>query len=656
MICTTIGELRKLAAVIPPYKPYGHQAEANERFKQTGSIVLAHPVGSGKTFTAVYMAEDARKRGDVKRILVVTPTALRDNFAIEGVKKFSDSNVQVFGSKTEAAVSKDRVTLHTADPSADYSVVGYELFRMNPEAYIEKINPDMLILDEYHRAKDEDSLTFKAIERIRPFVKKFIGMTASIVSNDPSDVVPFVDLATVGSHPFSDRKWFKNRYEYTRGVEEGFFGGQKKRIGLRRTKELREMLNDVVHYVSSEQVAKDKPERKVVEVSVEMSPLQRRYYHYSLDKLNPELKDRIMRGLPPRNGSEARSMFRMLMDARRAANSIHPFHRFITPAEGAKLSPKVTKLLDDAEAHIKSTPDARIMMYSELIDGGLDVLAAGLQDRGIPFRVFAGKGREVGGQKVTDKSRRAAKDALISGETKVMLVSPSGAEGLNLHNATMLQSLDAHFNPERIHQVEGRVWRSKGQAHRLPEDRVVQVRRYRSVIPPHLNFIDRFFGNDTHERTVDEWIYQTAAAKDRLNAVLRMSMSGQQELADDPTWVFTPYRDLRMPPAHKILKERTKKLRQEQSETISGRPLYREEELKTPAPAQQSAERPAEQSVERPAKQPAEQPVEQPAKERSDGVRVYNTAGRYQYAYKIHRQDGGWEYFYPKSRQTVPVP
>ena len=612
-----IGHIRKTAELLPQFTPRPHQQEALERFKQTGSIVLAHPVGSGKTFTAMALGEDARRSGQVRRVLVVTPTALRDNFAIEGVKKFSDATVQVFGSKTEAKVSEDRVTLETAGP-ADYSVVGYELFRRSPRAFVEAVQPDMLVLDEYHRVKDEDSKTFKAVASVRPLVHSFVGMTASLVSNDPSDVAPLVGLATMGQHPFSDRTWFKGRYEYIKGMEKGFFGGEKKQIGLRRVGELRSMLSDVVHYVSSSDVAKDKPKRTVVEVSVEMSPLQRRFYHYSLGKLGPELADRVKRGLPPRNEQEARGIFKMLMDARRASNSVHPFNRFMSPAEGARLSPKVVKMMDDAEAHLKGASDARIMMYSELIDGGIDTLAAGLEDRGIPFSVFAGKGREISGTKVTDESRRKAKIDFIDGKVRVMLVSPSGAEGLNLHNATMLQTLDAHFNPERIHQVEGRVWRSEGQAHRPKEEREVIIRRYRSVIPPHLNFIDRFFGNGRRERSVDEWVYQTAAAKDRLNSVLRMAVSGQKELEDDPSWVFTPYRDLKIPPVNKVLKQKAREELKRQ-ETLSGKPIDKDEAV-----------------------------IGAPVRRKFDeGQVVHDSSGTYKYDFKVVRPDGSVRYHYP---------
>jgi len=622
-----IGDLRKEAALLPQFSPFPHQAEAERKFRNTGTIVLAHPVGSGKTFTAVHLGEEARRSGRMQRALVVVPTALRDNFSIEGVKKFSDATVQVFGGKEEARTSGDRVTLETADPNINYSVVGYELFRADPLSFVRVLQPDMLIVDEYHRAKDEDSLTFKALAQVRPHVDQFIGMTASLVSNDPSDVAPLVGLATMGRHPFSDRAWFKNRYEYISGMEKGFFGGEKKRKSLKNVDELQEMLSDVVHYVSPQQVAKDKPRRTVVEVSVEMSPLQRRYYHYALNKLSPELAERVKKGLPPRDAKEARSMFKMLMDARRASNSVHPFSRFFSPAEGARLSPKVVKMLDDAEAHIRSTPDARIMMYSELIDGGMDVLAAGLEDRGIPFRVFAGKGREVAGRKITDESRRKAKEDFIAGRSKVLLVSPSGAEGLDLHNMTMLQSLDAHFNPERIHQVEGRGWRSKGQAHRPPEEREVIIRRYRSVIPPNLGFVDRLLGHDKHERTVDEWIYQTAAAKDRLNSIMRMAMSGQRELIDDPKWVFTPYRDLRLPPANRLLAQRLKKMRRDR-DTLSGKSIDREDELL--------------------GKDIGVATMDRQAKPPSGEQRIYNTSGRYEYEYKVPRPDGSYRYVYPE--------
>ena len=74
--------------------------------------------------------------------------------------------------------------------------------------------------------------------------------------------------------------------------------------------------------------------------------------------------------------------------------------------------------------------------------------------------------------------------------------------------------------------AEARGIRAGGLSHRKPEERRVQVRRYVSTLPKtfwqSLTFQDPSKG-------VDEWVYATAAGKERLNKDLRQVLERRSE-------------------------------------------------------------------------------------------------------------------------------
>ena len=137
----------------------------------------------------------------------------------------------------------------------------------------------------------------------------------------------------------------------------------------------------------------------------------------------------------------------------------------------------------------------------------------------IPHALFIGAGTEMGdGRKVTTVSRTEGVQDFKAGKKRVIVLSGAGAEGLDLKNATAFYALDGHFNPERIMQAEARTVRLGGQAHRAPEKRVVDVRRFQSVVPESEKpgFFGKVIGRKA-PRTTDEWMYDTAGRKFNTN-------------------------------------------------------------------------------------------------------------------------------------------
>jgi superfamily II DNA/RNA helicase len=151
----------------------------------------------------------------------------------------------------------------------------------------------------------------------------------------------------------------------------------------------------------------------------------------------------------------------------------------MTLEESAEKSVKVKRLLDDVQSHLNETPDGQVIIHSELINGGIDVLEAGLKKRGLSYGKFIGKGNAG----VNEKNRQQDVDDYNSGKKKIILISSAGGEGLDLPNTTMVASLDGHWNPEKINQVEARGIRMGGLSHRPEKDRKVIVNRYLTRLP-----------------------------------------------------------------------------------------------------------------------------------------------------------------------------
>ena len=183
-------------------------------------------------------------------------------------------------------------------------------------------------------------------------------------------------------------------------------------------------------------------------------------------------------------------------------------------AEAAKRTPKIKRILDDVQQHIETTPDAQIIIYTNIVHGGVDVIEAGLKERGVKYGKFIGKGQKG----VTEQTRQQAVNDYIEGKNKVIIITGAGAEGLSLGNTTLVALADGHYNPERIAQAEARGIRAGGLSHRPQEQRKVQVRRYVSTVPR--GFFDKLFFRPG-EKSVEQFVYLTADRKQRLNRQMR---------------------------------------------------------------------------------------------------------------------------------------
>lgn len=479
--------------------------------KKNNSLIVAHPVGSGKTLTGVAKFEQMKEQGKAHKALVVTPAGLRHNFATEGVAKFTNSKFNIIGNKQE--VSKK--TGNLVDPKADYNVISYEMFRRNPDKYIDESGADTIICDEFHRLRNEGTSTGKAFQAVKDRDMNFIGLTGSLVNNSPSDVQPLVDLIAK-EHILGDSKREFDKTHIKRSnaaIYKNVPDHKKPMTGFKFPKLLGKELNKYVDYADIDDVrdiAKI-PRKNVNTIEVPINDEQLKIYR-GIIKNNPNIKKLIyQKRLETLKDDEIAKAFNDLIEARKLMNSIGSVVPHMSLQDSAKQTPKTKRLLDDLQYHLNSTPDGQAILLTNLIKGGEDTLEAGLKDRGISFGRFIGKGNKG----ITEQTRQQDINDYKNRKKRVMLISGAGAEGLSLGDTTWEGVLDPHYNPERMNQMEARGIRAFGLSHRKPKDREVQVNRYMATMPKFLGVFKKY-----PRKTPDEVIYEMAHNKDLQNKKL----------------------------------------------------------------------------------------------------------------------------------------
>jgi SNF2 family DNA or RNA helicase len=494
------------------FAPYDHQKKAIDRlYKNRGKMLLAHEMGTGKTVTSIYGFEKLKHEGKATKALVIVPSGLRANFAKNGIEKFTTSDYQVIGSSSEKSKDK-RYVRPKEEGDSTYTIVSYAMFRRDPIGIMQRTGADTIIADEFHKTRNERASTYKALLAARPMAVNFMGLTASMINNDPAEIATLLTLSE-GKRTMSPQE-FRKRYTRTIGFTKGFAGGKKKVKGFKNIEELKARTQPKIDYVETGDLkGKTMPKKNVQNVDVPMSDEQYQLYQLALDRLGA-LKERVVRADPNVSVKDANFLFAQISQARQVANSLHTGRKDVDPTQSANKTPKIRKILDDTESHLKETSDGKVVLYSNLIRGGVDVLSAGLKARGIDHAVFVGKGTEIGGTKITSVVRQKGVEDYKAGKKKVIVLSGAGAEGLDLKDSTAFYALDGHFNPQRILQAEARARRLGGQKHRLPENRTVDVRRYRSIAPASAKpgWLGRAMGKKT-PFTTDEWMYSVAGGK-----------------------------------------------------------------------------------------------------------------------------------------------
>lgn len=170
------------------YTPHSYQAYAIEFIKTHLIALLFLDMGLGKTSICLMAIKELMYREfSITKVLVVAPLRVaRDTWPAE-VRKWEE----VSGLRVSVLIGTSKEREAALQKNADIYTINRENLKWLVdylESHRKKWPFDMVILDELSSFKNAKSLRFKALRRVRPYIKRIVGLTGTPASNGLMDL------------------------------------------------------------------------------------------------------------------------------------------------------------------------------------------------------------------------------------------------------------------------------------------------------------------------------------------------------------------------------------------------------------------------------------------------------------------------------------
>lgn len=406
-----------LEAELPPM--YDHQLQAVNTSSLTDSALIVRGAGSGKTRIGIEIVK--RNLKDNNYVLYLCPAALVQ----QTVADYKKANVPVYAyTSKEGVVHKGKVT-----------VLSYDMLKRNI-GFFSSFKWTLGISDEFHRTRNKGALINEGTWIVRKSCKKFYALTATPFNNYNAEffellsIVIGVDIVKRLEQSIS----FKGKRS---GILFGFYTflvrmlfGKKvdnrvKAKFVLNKKTIDKILSAYIDYVEPEEYLKNikRPEAVSKIEYVELSKEELHDYKKVLRSKRIRNKDMFLRTFLLREGSS-----------------------------------KIKRALSQIK-EILARGNRKIIVFSNFVDNGLGVLSKELNGKNINHEIFRGS--------TTKEQRSKIKNDFTSGDLSLLLISPSGFEGLNLKGTTDCIVLDPHYNPAKTEQIISRGLRAGSEIEKV---------------------------------------------------------------------------------------------------------------------------------------------------------------------------------------------
>ena len=191
------------------YKPHKYQEYAIQRIIDTPYIALLLDMGLGKT-SATLTAIDLLLNDyfDVNRVLVIAPLRVAENTWPREVEKWDHLKhlriVKVLGSAAQR-----RRALKT---DADIWIINRENTEWLVAEYGSQWPFDMVVIDESSSFKNHRSKRFRALRRVRPFIRRLVELTGTPAPNGLMDLWAQIYLLDQGERLGRTITSFRERF------------------------------------------------------------------------------------------------------------------------------------------------------------------------------------------------------------------------------------------------------------------------------------------------------------------------------------------------------------------------------------------------------------------------------------------------------------
>ncbi|GEQ22105.1 DEAD/DEAH box helicase [Clostridium butyricum] len=191
------------------FKPHNYQEYAKEWIIEKPSSGLFLDLGMGKTVCTLTAVEELLyDYFDVAKVLVIAPLRVAEDTWSSEVEKWE----HLKNLKISKVLGKEEVRITALKEKADIYVINRE----NVEWLVEYLGKgwffDMVVIDELSSFKSPKSNRFKALKKVRPFIKKIVGLTGTPAPNGLLDLWSQVYILDGGERLGKTLTGYRDRY------------------------------------------------------------------------------------------------------------------------------------------------------------------------------------------------------------------------------------------------------------------------------------------------------------------------------------------------------------------------------------------------------------------------------------------------------------
>ena len=177
------------------YSPHNYQQYATEFIKDTPACAIFLDMGLGKTSITLTAINDLLLDSfDVHKVLVIAPLRVARTTCSEEVEKWEHLRMLRYS----VAVGTETERLSALRTPADIYIINRENLGWLVEESRVPFDFDMLVIDELSSFKNHNTKRFKALMKVRPKLKRIVGLTGTPAGNGLMDLFAEFKLLDMG--------------------------------------------------------------------------------------------------------------------------------------------------------------------------------------------------------------------------------------------------------------------------------------------------------------------------------------------------------------------------------------------------------------------------------------------------------------------------
>lgn len=388
-----------------------HQIDCAKQAIQemNGRAILADEVGLGKTIEAGLIMKEYMVRGLVKKILILVPASLVNQWVKELHEKFYIP-----------AVAHRK---NYGWDQYDIMITSIDTAKRSPhrEAILD-IDYDLILVDEAHKLKNHKTKNYAFVRSLK---KKYcLLLTATPIQNNLLEIFNLVSILKPGHLGNYDS--FKEQYGKDRKQDE-YLKQLIQKVMVRNTRKSTKMTNT---------------KRNVETIWIDFSEDEKHVYDKLAASFQSFSKMMLLRELCSSREACYLSLQKMANNSEATKGTIPHLLEEIGQLPHHAKAQKVIEL-------IRCFPDEKVIIFTEYRATQL-YLQWYLQQHGVssvPFRGGFKRGKK-------DWMRQLFKD-----RAQVLIATEAGGEGINLQFCNRMINYDLPWNPMRLEQRIGRIHR-----------------------------------------------------------------------------------------------------------------------------------------------------------------------------------------------------